>query len=65
MSKYDEVFGKKTPQIEPQYTEFYGSLACDRCLGDVPMAKYYPNEGLLVWDCENGHRNYIENFSIG
>jgi len=61
-------FGKKEPEAPQQLSLFFREMEmfmdCTVCNAEVDIAKYYPNESVLLWECELGHKSMIEGFSI-
>lgn len=53
---------KKPKKEELDYEEWGGQFSCQKypCRGWATVAKYFPKEKLLAWECEDGHRSYIE-----
>lgn len=55
---------KKPKKVkEENYDEWEGQFSCAtyRCQGYAKIAKYYPNDRLLVWFCQEGHKSTLEN----
>lgn len=63
MSKFDE-FLAKTEEERPRGMEIGGSFVCQTCYEQVEEAEWFQPERLLVWDCSQGHKSYIEGFSL-
>lgn len=64
---------KGEPKREPEWEEWGGQFSCQKmvenelgrvvpCSGWARVAKYHRAERLLVWECQDGHRSYIEEF---
>lgn len=56
---------KKTPKVKPEdvlYDEWGGQFSCQttRCNGYALMARYFKNQQMLTWQCQQGHISRIE-----
>lgn len=49
-------------QARPDGVPFDATVECQVCGEDVPEQVYYPTEKVLLWDCSQGHRSFIEGF---
>ena len=59
-SHFDQL--KRPGKDEVEYEEWGGQFSCQqhRCVGIAKVAKFFPKQHLLAWECEDGHRSYIE-----
>ncbi len=62
MGKFDELFGKPKEEPDLSFVEIGGTFNCQVCEQYVFEAKWYQVQKLLVWECVNGHKSYIEGF---
>lgn len=60
--KLDRVLGKKESS-SAQFVEYGGTFQCQFCDEFVNVAKFFPNEYVLMWECSEGHKSFIEEFS--
>ena len=57
---------KKPKKEELDFEEWGGQFSCQKyidgkpCNGWSNVAKYFPKEKLLAWQCQDGHRSFIE-----
>jgi hypothetical protein len=49
----------------PDQVDFEGVYQCHFCDEKVYRAVYLPEEKILTWKCSNGHKSFLEKFSIG
>lgn len=56
---------KKAVEEVPVGISIDGTFVCMTCGFCCDEAQYFPVEKLLVWFCEEEHKSYIENFTIG
>jgi hypothetical protein len=58
---FSELKGNTGPK-EPRHEEWGGQFSCQKypCDGYAKVAKFFPDEHILVWECQDGHRSYIE-----
>jgi hypothetical protein len=57
-------FSKSEKEEESEFVEIYGTFACQTCDKICDVAKYGPMSKILTWKCENGHKSYIEGFTL-
>lgn len=60
MNIFEQIAGSKPADGE----ELEGVFSCQQqgCWDVEEKAMYYPERKLLVWTCEDGHQNKIEDF---
>lgn len=65
MSRWDNLTSPKQPS-EPKWNQVpvNGSFMCQVCDMYVDTAVYIPQEHVLTWKCADGHKSFIEKFSI-
>jgi len=65
MSRFDDLEkGPVKPKAVPFHREVEMYLDCNMCDEEVELAKYFPNENLLIWECSKGHKSIIEGFNL-
>lgn len=64
MSKLSELLKQQEKQERPQGIEVDLSGNCTICFEDVDTAMYFPEHMVLEYVCENGHKNYLEEFRL-
>lgn len=65
MGKLEDFLGPASsePQGRPDGVEWYAAAQCQVCGKPVDQQTLYPNDYLLVWECDAGHRSYIEGYT--
>lgn len=64
MSKLHEFLDGNRPDNKPEGMPFYGSVNCQTCGEAVDEQTLYPADGVLVWQCSQNHKSFMENFRI-
>lgn len=59
MNPFSELKGKEKA---PEWEEWGGQFSCQHypCYGYAKVAKYFRGQRMLVWECEEGHRSFID-----
>lgn len=60
MPNINEFINKPEPIKNTMYEELGGVRGCASCDLDVEGALWDPNEKILVWECNNGHKNKFQ-----
>lgn len=64
MSRWDNLGKKEQPQRRYDQVPVEGEFQCQVCGVYVPAAVYLPQEKLLTYKCLEGHKSFIEKFSV-
>lgn len=61
---FEQLMGEKKENISGEIVS--GAFACQTmaCEQTVTEARYLDNEGLLTWECPEGHISKIENYYL-
>jgi hypothetical protein len=51
-------------EARPDGVPYEAVVECQVCGMDVPEQVYYPTEKVLLWECPEGHRSFIEGFKV-
>lgn len=62
MGLFDRL--NKGPALDQPFQLIEGGFGCKQCFVQSDEAKYYPMQHLLIWVCENQHKNVIEGFDL-
>lgn len=67
MSRFDALgasSGSREAEEGPPFYVVSGVFACQFCEEQSPEARFMFTMKLLVWECERGHKSYIEDFNM-
>lgn len=57
---------RRPTKKEVEWEEWGGQFSCSTyvdgrpCDGYAKVAKYFPTQHILAWECQHGHRSHIE-----
>lgn len=52
------------PTGKPEGIIIDGAFGCQVCHVQVEEAEYFPEDRLLIWQCESGHNSHIEDLMM-
>jgi hypothetical protein len=55
----------QTPTPKTEMLEIDGAFACNYCELISDSAFYDPHRSLLIWKCDNNHKNKMEDIHLG
>jgi hypothetical protein len=64
-NRWSDVGKGKKEDASPFQIHLEGTYVCQHCAQYVDGAEYLPDQKVLTWKCTNGHKSWIEGFSIG
>lgn len=64
MSRWDNLTRPQSSEREWDQVPVEGSFMCQVCDEFVDKAVYIPQEAILTWKCSEGHKSFIEKFTI-
>jgi hypothetical protein len=64
LSRWENLGQSQRKPVEFDQVPVEGDFQCQTCGIYVEAAVYIPQESLLTWRCPDGHKSFIEKFSI-
>lgn len=53
------------PKPQAEMLEIDGAFGCSYCTNVSDTALYDPHRSLLIWQCQDGHKNRMEDVHLG